>query len=482
LVIGNRLHLTTTYLDTFDWRLWRAGFVLVEEQNGGRRLVLLDHDRAPHVVNVGKRPRLADDLPAGHFGHTLGPIMGIRALVPLGVARVSRREGRLENPDGEMLAPVRIEDVEPLDREDRASAQPFMTLEIRGRPQAALPGLTDGLAAATGHDLEAAVAARGRLPGDYGSRLRFSLEPGQPAEEALRTILLELLTTLEANVEGTIEDLDTEFLHDLRVACRRTRSALTQLGGVLATEAVASFNIEFKWLGAVTGPLRDLDVFLLALPAYRTGLPDDLRSDLEPLEKLIVSERTRAHTSLVYALRSRRFVELLSGWREFLEAANSKPSHAGSEPVSDLAARRISKAVKRILKRGAGLGLDPPATALHRLRIDAKKLRYLLEFFGSLYPPPKIKGRVKALKKLQDILGGVNDMQVQRERLTDYASRLHTDPRIDTSCILTLGRLAGTLEARQKELRLAFHGAFTRFSSPPVTAAFKDLVGNKEPK
>jgi len=480
LVFGNRQSLTTTYLDTFDWRLWRAGFVLAEEQNGGHRLVLLERDREPHVVTVGERPRLADDLPAGHLGHTIGPILGIRALVPLGIARVSRRDGRLENTDGEMLAPIRIEEVESLDREGRASAPPFVTLEIRGCSSEALPGFIDGLAAATRHDIETAAAAHGRVPGDYGTSLRFSLEPGQSAEEALRTIFLELLTTLEANVEGTIDDVDSEFLHDLRVACRRTRSALTQLKGVLATEAVASFSAGFKWFGGVTGPLRDLDVFLLAIPAYRAVLPEHLVPDLGPLEELIVFERASAHKNLVRALRSRRFVELVAGWREVLETANPEPTPAGGEPVSDLAARRISKAVRRILKRGAGLGLDPPATALHRLRIDAKKLRYLLEFFGSLYPAPRVNERIKELKQLQDILGGLNDMQVQRERLTDFASRLHADPRIDTSCILTLGRIAGTLETRQEEFRSAFHDAFARFSAPPVRRAFNKLVGRKE--
>ncbi len=482
LVVGKRQSLTTTYLDTFDWRLWRAGFALVEERNGTLRLVLLEHDREPHVITVGERPRLAGDLPTGRLGQTIGPILGIRALIPLGVARVCRRDGRLENTDGEMLAPVRIEEVEPLDPEDRATAPPIVTLEIRGRSLDALPGFIDGLAATAGHGIEAVAVARGRVPGDYQSGLRLSLEPTQPAEPALRMILLELLNTLEANVEGTIDDLDAEFLHDLRVACRRTRSALTQLAGVLAGEAVASFNLEFKWLGAVTGPLRDLDVFLLAIPAYRAALPDHLVPDLDPLEELIVSERARAHTSLVRALRSRRFADLVAGWRVVLETADKEPTAAGAATVADLAARRISKANRRILKRGAGLGPNPPATALHRLRIDAKKLRYLLEFFGSLYPAPRVSERIKELKQLQDILGGFNDMQVQRERLTDFASRLHADPRIDISCILTLGRIAGNLEARQEEFRSAFRDAFARFSSPPVRAAFKNLVGKKESK
>ena len=306
LVIGKRQSLTTTYLDTFDWRLWRAGFALVEERNGTLRLVLLEHDREPHVITVGERPRLAGDLPTGRLGQTIGPILGIRALVPLGVARVRRRDGRIENTDGEMLAPIRIEEAEPLDLGDSASAPPFVTLEIRGQSIETLPGFTAGLTTAAEHDLEVVAAARGRAPGDYSSKFRVDLEPEQPAGYAARTILLVLLTTLEANVEGTVNDIDTEFLHDLRVACRRTRSALTQLKGVLAAEITAPFNAEFKWLGGLTGPLRDLDVYLLEMPAYRALLPPHASADLEPLEELIRSARTRALTSVCRAPFARR--------------------------------------------------------------------------------------------------------------------------------------------------------------------------------
>ena len=68
------------------------------------------------------------------------------------------------------------------------------------------------------------AAAGNRIPGDSSSKLLVDLEPEQRADSAVRTILLELLTAIEANIDGTIDDLDAKFLHDLRVACRRTRT------------------------------------------------------------------------------------------------------------------------------------------------------------------------------------------------------------------------------------------------------------------
>ena len=93
-----------------------------------------------------------------------------------------------------------------------------------------------------------------------------------------------------------------------------------------------------------------------------------------------------------------------------------------------------------------------------------------------------INARIKELKRLQNILGGVNDMEVQRNRLSDFTRELQADSAVGTSCILTLGRLAASLEERQEELRSAFHDAFKEFSSNPVQAAFSRLLSVKPPK
>ena len=93
-----------------------------------------------------------------------------------------------------------------------------------------------------------------------------------PAAAAVAAVLTALLDTLEANVPGTIRDIDTEFLHDLRVAVRRTRSALKLAGDVLPGGWPRRFRPEFKWLGDLTTPTRDLDVYLLGYGEMAAGL------------------------------------------------------------------------------------------------------------------------------------------------------------------------------------------------------------------
>ena len=476
VVLGPAADLTVTYLDTFDWRLHRAGLVLAEELGRGRRLVLLRDGREPYSVAIRQPPRSASDLPTGHLADLVGPILGIRALIPVGRTVVTRRNGRVEDSAGNLAALLRLEDATPLDLEGGPSAAATRSLGISE------PGvLSRTFDTAPDHDLVTAAAARGRSPRDYSSKIGTDLKPDWPASESVRAILLDLFDTLEANIDGTTADTDTEFLHDLRVACRRTRSALTQLKSALPPTLADPYKDEFKWLGTVTGPLRDLHVFELEMPAYRAMLPGDAANDLAPLEVLIGRESRRAHRAVTRALRSQRFAHLRRSWRRALEDRAPSAGRDAGARTRDLAATRIAKAYRRIVKKGHCFGVDPPAEALHRLRIEAKKLRYLLEFFKSLYPEPEIDTRIKELKQLQDILGGFNDMEVQRGRLIGFANDLHADPDVSTASLLAIGRLTGALEDRQERFRLAFHDAFVRFSGTEVSGAYDRLFGDKEP-
>jgi CHAD domain-containing protein len=152
----------------------------------------------------------------------------------------------------------------------------------------------------------------------------------------------------------------------------------------------------------------------------------------------------------------------------FLEQpiADRHRTGGGRSPILDTASARIIKAYRRMVKRGRGLGDDPPAEALHRLRIDAKKLRYLLEFFRSLYPEKKIDRLVKELKGFQDILGGFNDMEVQQRRLHRFGHALSSSGDDRTETLLAMGRLAAVLEERQEGYRHSFNAAFDRFAAP----------------
>ena len=82
-------------------------------------------------------------------------------------------------------------------------------------------------------------------------------------------------------------------------------------------------------------------------------------------------------------------------------------------PIEAVAADRIRKVYRRMVRDGDRIDDDSPDEDLHELRKRGKELRYLLELFGSLFPDDVVKPTVKALKDLQDVLGHFQDRSVQ---------------------------------------------------------------------
>ncbi|HEX4660254.1 MAG TPA: CHAD domain-containing protein [Streptosporangiaceae bacterium] len=273
------------WLDTFDWRLYRSGLALEQvSSRGGTQLVLTGRDgtviAAEQAGRPGGRvrwPARLDALPLGPLRDHLGPVAGVRALLPVARAVSTVRDRRVLNSDDKTVARLTVDRMSVTYPAAGDVAPRLAVTALRGYQTqaqrmidllAATPGVANGGSQSA---LEAALAAAGRRPGDYSSKIDVRLAPGMPAAVAMAAVLTALLHTLEANVNGTVRDLDTEFLHDLRIAVRRTRSALKLAGDVLPGDLVSRFRAEFKWLGDLTTPTRDLDVYLSAIRAWPRG-------------------------------------------------------------------------------------------------------------------------------------------------------------------------------------------------------------------
>ncbi|MDD5564879.1 MAG: CHAD domain-containing protein, partial [Thermoanaerobaculaceae bacterium] len=291
VVLGEAGPVVRHHLDTFDWALWKSGGRLFVECDGGpERLCWRPAgDRAPRTLRVEGEVRFATELPAGILRREVAAAAGLRALLPVGRTEARRALVRVVNGEGKTLVRIWLETVRAVGPEAPAGpgrrllrVEPLTGYARAGAEVAAQ--LAGGLALAPdeGDELVDAAAATGRAPGDYTSKIVVRLAPDEPAERAVRRILARLLATLVANVEGTVQDLDTEFLHDLRVASRRTRTCLGQLGGTLPQARIAPFAEEFRWLGDATTPCRDLDVFLLGLEARRRSRPAQAAAALAP--------------------------------------------------------------------------------------------------------------------------------------------------------------------------------------------------------
>lgn len=320
------------------------------------------------------------------------------------------------------------------------------------------------------------------------------LNPAQRAERATKQILCQLFETIEANVEGARQNLDSEFLHDLRVATRRTRSALSQIKGVFPESEVTDFKARFAWLQQVTGPVRDLDVYLLDFPTMRQRLPEPLQPDLEPLYQLLLAQHAKAQQQLALELASPRFKQLLEDWRAFLDApdapddsndsndsgaasAEASPTQAGL-PIKQVADQRVRKLLKRVRAEGRAISEDSPPEDLHELRKSCKKLRYLMEFFQSLYEKEQIREQIKQAKRLLDNLGRFQDTAVQAQHLRETAELSGSEAQLPAATLLAMGALIEQLLQDQAHARDGFAEVFAGFDSEENTARFKALLAD----
>jgi CHAD domain-containing protein len=256
--------------------------------------------------------------------------------------------------------------------------------------------------------------------------------------------------------------LDTEFLHDFRVAVRRTRTLLTQIKRVFPEEAAARFVTEFSWLAKATGPTRDLDVLLLAL----RETPDELSADeVAAFRADVVQEQQREHGLLVQQLAEARYRALTSGWRTFLKRAKPRgpePENAG-KPLAEVVSRRAWRLYRRIAARAEAVHGATPPEVLHQTRIDAKKLRYLIDATRSLYPVEALDRVLRALKKLQGVLGDFNDATVQERRLLEYGRAVAERDPEGSSTHRAIERLAKARRRRGERLRWRISRELTRF-------------------
>jgi hypothetical protein len=235
-----------TWLDTFDWRLYRAGLSLeYVPGRGGGELRLSGpgagnarQGTATQLVTgwQASRPHLAAGLAAGPVSARITSLVAPRALLPVVSANTATLVYRLLNSDGKTVARLLIA------RPSLAGREPLpprlAVTEVRGylgqaRRAARLVAAVPGVKAAAEPLFADALRAIGRRPGDYSNKVDAAITAAMPAGAAAAAILLRLLDTIEANVGGVRADTDTEFLHDLRVSVRRTRSALKLFGDVI---------------------------------------------------------------------------------------------------------------------------------------------------------------------------------------------------------------------------------------------------------
>ena len=479
--IVSRHYSLITYYDSFDWRLYKNGITceLIRSKTASTLLVKrLENGFVIASTAIKDMPPFSQQIQSKDVCNTLTPLLEMRALLPLCNLDYEIVNLNILNKDKKIVLRMIIEDHVFLN--NRLILQP-----IKGYHKAAeqiIDTITTklGLTSATQPLLVIALRLQGRKPNDYSSKMNINLDPDMRADIAIKYIYSHLLKAIKDNEQGTIADTDSEFLHDFRVAVRRTRVGMNQLKGVLPDTINSRYADFFSWLGQITSLTRDIDVYLLSFETFKNSLPASIRNDIDPLQTLLVSKKQLAQKELAKKLRSASYLVTLSEWEQFLkQQALITPTEPNARlSIKQLADRRISKNYKLILKEGSAINENSPSEALHDLRKSCKKLRYLMEFFQSLYLESQINHFIKNLKKLQEVLGDYQDYAVQEQTLREYSEEMLNN-NVDANTLLAMGVLIQNLDSFKDRARQAFSSKFETFKHEENQSAFDTLLAAK---
>jgi CHAD domain-containing protein len=252
------------------------------------------------------------------------------------------------------------------------------------------------------------------------------LAPTLSCEDAFRIIGRNCLSQLVANRPAMLTG-DADGLHQMRVALRRLRSAISVFAGIVVDAECGRIKAELRWISHELGRLRDLDVVLATIVASRRhDIPD--RPGLGALARAVEARRTNELNTAVRAVCSHRFRTLVQDVEQWIEAGpwsrcNNDPLRLRrARPVAALAAEELAQRRRQIKRKGMALrGLS--STELHKLRIKGKILRYASEFLGDAFPgenQAKLRcAATSALRDFQSALGGLNDIAAREKLLVE---------------------------------------------------------------
>jgi CHAD domain-containing protein len=254
----------------------------------------------------------------------------------------------------------------------------------------------------------------------------------------LRQRLVSLLRAMPAAQEG-----DEISVHQARVASRRLREALPVLGTTADEDALDRAGKRVRRITRALGPVRELDVTLLLL-AELEGKGAAPQRAIARVRAAVVEERQKRRRAMLAEIKPSRLEKLrkrlvqVAAPEQRKEPTRTALAEAGAK-ASDRA-RRLRAAIER----AGGIYL---ADRLHRVRIEAKKLRYALEIQREL-THSRSTARMNRLKHHQDLLGRVHDLEVLIERTREVQSTL---PAANRRAMTELNRLIRALEAECRE-------------------------------
>src|SRR5262245_1940256 len=475
---GQTRSLHSTYFDTPDLDLARAGMALRVRRDGRRRVQTLKArgpQRGAHFDRIEYEaptsleepdlglvpdPELRAQVEAALAGAPLGPVIETRI----------RRTRRLLQRNGTSLELA----VDVGEVRTAGESQPLCELELELREGEPAALYEVALALLDVVPLEISTVSKAELgyacltgtppaPRRAGSP---EVAPDAPLDDVIAGTLESCLAHVLGNLAPARLGRDVEGVHQMRVGVRRLRSVLRLFRPAIPPDALRPLEGELRWLGRELGSVRDLDVFVVELvdPLFAQR-PGD--KGLERLREAALAQRTVRQEQLRRSLASPRLTRAVlglgrfvarRGWRDQpLDAASARifaPARPFATGLLDLRDRKVHRLGDRIEE----LSLAD----LHRLRIQIKRLRYAVELLGGLFPGRRRERYLEHLPELQDQLGRLADLATAQGLLAGLLERIDPDAR--PACARAAGFIEGFASADVARATRRLGRAWRRFA------------------
>ncbi|HEX7077763.1 MAG TPA: CHAD domain-containing protein [Candidatus Eisenbacteria bacterium] len=466
------------YLDTDDWTLYRAGIALRVRVDGTRLRLEAKSIRSTSAEAL-VRAEWAQDAPPGEPPWEAlepGPVAALlQPLAGLGVPEALRVRARIRNErecfrwmEGDLeLGSLTVDHVSAMNGAESPALR-FEEVEVEERPGAAPDALLAvrraveeklGIEANVASKLLTALAAAGIAAPEPDER-HCAIHPADRLIDVAHKTFARHFARVLWNEPGTRLGVDPDYVHDMRVASRRLRSALEIFADAIPAETRDSFAGDLRWVGRALGRVRDLDVALEHVAALEAEAPALERAAWAVFARSIEIERARRRVRLVERLDSARYAAFIAGARAWI-GAGPPPAHtvpAGGVAAYGTASRLAAERTRAMEAAYEEAERSLEDADLHALRIAAKKARYACEFFGDLAGPGSAK-RAKRIASLQDFLGAHQDRITLLGRFRKYAK---TVPHVDRELTLAAGSALGHLERAARVRRSDLHRAWER--------------------
>lgn len=456
-------HLVSVYYDTPDRRLLKAGLT-VRLRSDGDRWVQTVKDEGLGLTRFEDEASVkgaALDLERLGRGPVANLIEGA-VLEPVFETRVLRRIQRIRV--GEAAIELALDQGEVVAGEARLPLAE-LELELKSGEASALFSEARRFIETTGASVSLVTKAeRGQAlaAGRAGRPVKFRpprLRREMSCREAFQALAFAAVRQLQANVLLPEGGDAIEAAHQARVSLRRLRATLSAFKAMLSDDRREAVEAELKRLTGIFATARTLDVFIA-----ETFQPfADADAGSAEFGRALLQAQAEAHAQVRADTAARDYRMAVLEALEWISVGpwtwNATTRSLAERPIATLAPDLLDHRRRAMRKRGGRLDWRDPLPR-HRLRIQAKKMRYLAEAFAPLCGDAK--AFVEALQVFLDLAGRLNDIAG-----APAAAALALSPTLSQDAVFAAGRLVGERRTEEHRLIRKARKAFEGFESEP---------------